>query len=131
MPNNPNTPNERMDPQNKTLVNLQRVHVALQRAIEPFDGGPQDATTDILHMFHGVIGRIMSGVDPKSAFMVGVQTLVPSPMPAAGTPGSAAPQASAGPTPPPSLLQGIQGPVPVSPGVSGGPPMGGPSTPPG
>jgi hypothetical protein len=115
-PNNPNTPNQRLDPQERRTLDMQRIHRALERAIEPYDGGPSDATTDIFHMFHGVVTRIMSGIDPMQAFMKGVQAIVPSPMPAAASQG-AVPQASAGPTPPPSLLQGMQGPVPVSPGL--------------
>ncbi len=132
-PSNPNTPPERVDPQNRNLINLQRIHQALQKAIEPFEGAPTDATTDILHMMKGCIARIMSGVEPRAAFMVGVQSIVPAPMPAASPgvgmppPGSppgmgapAAPQATAGP----SLLQGMQGPVPVSPGSPPGLQMG-------
>lgn len=124
-PPNPNTPSERVDPQNRTLINLQRIHTSLQKALDPSEGMPPDATADILHMFHGVIGRIMSGVEPRAAFMTGVQSIVPSPMPAAASPG-AAPQATAGPQAPapPSLLAGMQGPVPVSPGGPPGPQMG-------
>jgi hypothetical protein len=127
-PHNPNHPTERVDPQNRTLLDMQRIRKSLERALEPYDGGPPDAMTDIYKMMHGVVSRMLAGIDPVQAMLVGVQTLIPSPMPMGGTQGIAAPQASAGPPPPANLLAGMQGPVPVSPGPGGAPgaPAGGP-----
>jgi hypothetical protein len=66
--------------------------------------------------------RVIAGVDPVEAFVVGVKQIIPPPQQQGGAPGIAAPAATAGPpgmpAPPPMGMQApLQG--PVSPGLPG------------
>ena len=120
-PPNPNTPNERRDPRETELLNLNRVRRALERALEPYEGSAPTAAADILHMMHGVVGRMLAGIDPVQAFMVGAQSLIPVPMSGGAPPGMAGPQIPAGPPPSPmGMSPGFMGEGPVSPGGSPG-----------
>lgn len=120
-PINPNTPNERRDPRETELLNLNRIRRALERALEPLEGSAPSAASDVLHMMRGVISRMLAGIDPVQALMVGVQSLIPTPMPGGVSSGIAVPQVPAGPppggvTPPPmGMSPGFQGGGPVSP----------------
>lgn len=121
-PTNPNTPNERRDPRESELLNLNRIRRSLERALEPFESNAPSAASDVLHLMKGVISRMLAGIDPVQALMVGVQSLIPMPMSGGASPGMAVPQIPAGvPGPPMGMSPGFQGP-PVSPGPPPGQP---------
>jgi hypothetical protein len=111
-PVNPHTQNDRRDPHYTALEDMQRIRRALDKALEPHEGGPPDARSDVLRMMRGVVDRMLNGVDPAQALMVGVESIVPPPIGSAG--GMGIPGAL--PTAPGNGLQG--------PGASlmGGPP---------
>ena len=115
-PVNPNTPNpaDRKDPRESELLNLNRIRRALERALEPYEGMPQTSASDVLHLFKGVVSRMLAGIDPVQALIVGVQSIVPGPMPGGGPTGMTVPPVPAGPAPPP--LPGMLGAGPGSPG---------------
>lgn len=115
-PVNPNTPNERSDPRESELLNLNRIRRALERALEPYEATGPSPSADVLHMMHGVVSRMLAGVNPTEALMVGMQSIVPLPMQGGAVPGMAAPPAPAGQMPMPGgMPPGMGG--PVSPGA--------------
>lgn len=114
-PVNPKTPDQRVDPSEKRILDLQRIRRSLEIAIEPDHLDQSDPLFGFLSALHGAITRLRDGAEISVVVQSLSQSLAPqmqmSPTPivpaAAGL--SPGPAATAGPPP-----------GPVSPPIPGG-----------
>ncbi len=110
-PENPKTANERKDPREESILNLQRVRKALEILTESLDESP---TKEFLGLFHSAITRLRDGVQVETVQAQLLKDLSPPPMMAGGMgmPSGLAPSAQ-------------------MPSTAGAPPMAGPPVSPG
>ncbi len=116
-PANPKTENERKDPREEQLLNLQRVRRSLEIFRDSLDDG--DPVGALIGNFHSAITRLRDGVKLETVMSSLLAAISPPPIVAGGMgmpPGGPPPPGAMPPTaggPPPGM------PPPVSPGPPG------------
>lgn len=109
-PINPQTPNDRSDPQEQLLIAYQRIRWSTDEALKHV-GDDNPITQALLHAVHSAATKLLAGIDPQQVVQMMVVALqgahtVPSPnMPGAGgVPGPATPgMGGSGMPPAPSM----------------------------
>lgn len=126
-PGNPKTPNpdERRDPSEKRILDLQRIRRSLEIAMEPDHLADGDPLKALLSVMHGAITRLRDGVDTAAVVQtmtigIGQMAQQLSPQPMAGAAGLPGPAATAGPQPGAPPMGMPPQPGPVSPPIPGG-----------
>ncbi len=109
-PPNPKTPNDRTDPQEAQILNMQRARRALEILRDGMMDG--DPSRDLVAAMHSAVSKLRDGISPDTVKMTMLQTLSPSPM----LGGLGAPGAMPG-------MPGMPGPNPIT---AGAPPAPGP-----